>query len=256
MEEVGRIHPDLIPRCRAPGIAFMAMATNDRGPVVVGKGGIHGLADGEVKGNDPLACYSPNAPGLIATSLSYDPPRISCWSAPGGGKRTRSPHSRNWSAHTEVSAAGRRVHSCSAPVGLDHRTGPDRWGTGTASRPEGLDCGHPGDAERPGEMLDDTTRFTVMTANLGNGLAPDNQVIAALRDSGADVIALQELNARQAHSILPASQDAYPALRSIRGQLRGPGTPQPLPDRHHPPLSTWCPAGLMSSPSSILDRAS
>jgi len=124
MEEVGRIHPDLIPTLvEHPGIAFMAMATNDRGPVVVGKGGIHGLADGEVKGKDPLACYSPNAPGLIATSLSYDSAPdillVSTW----------------WRETDEVAAFEELVGSHGglgggqtrpfllAPVGLD--TGPD-----------------------------------------------------------------------------------------------------------------------------------
>ncbi|HYI25820.1 MAG TPA: endonuclease/exonuclease/phosphatase family protein [Thermomicrobiales bacterium] len=72
-------------------------------------------------------------------------------------------------------------------------------------------------------MLDDTTRLTVMTANLGNGLASDNQVIAALRESGADVIALQELNARQAHSILPANQDAYPHAAAFGDSYEGRG---------------------------------
>ena len=43
--------------------------------------------------------------------------------------------------------------------------------------------------------------FTVMTFNVGNGLAKPARLVAALRICDADVVGLQELNAEQAEAI-------------------------------------------------------
>ncbi|MDQ3444109.1 MAG: endonuclease/exonuclease/phosphatase family protein [Chloroflexota bacterium] len=52
--------------------------------------------------------------------------------------------------------------------------------------------------------------ITVMTINVGNGLAPDVQVLRALRESDADIIGIEELNRRQARVLEEGLADAYP----------------------------------------------
>lgn len=52
--------------------------------------------------------------------------------------------------------------------------------------------------------------ITVMTINVGNGLAPDSQVLRALRESDADIIGIEELNHRQARVLEADLADAYP----------------------------------------------
>ena len=72
-------------------------------------------------------------------------------------------------------------------------------------------------------MAAEQTPVSVMTANLGNGLASDDQVIAAFLDSGADLIAIQELNARQAARILPAMAETYPYSVAFGDSYEGRG---------------------------------
>lgn len=71
--------------------------------------------------------------------------------------------------------------------------------------------------------------ITVMTANLWNGLAPDEQVISALRSSGADVIGLEELNQRQARVIERALGDIYPWIATFGDSYEGRGVLSRLP---------------------------
>lgn len=71
--------------------------------------------------------------------------------------------------------------------------------------------------------------ITVMTANLWNGLAPDEQVISALRSSGADVIGLEELNQRQARVIEEALGDTYPWIATFGDSYEGRGVLSRLP---------------------------
>jgi vancomycin resistance protein VanJ len=52
--------------------------------------------------------------------------------------------------------------------------------------------------------------ITVMTFNVGNGLAPATHLAALLRHSGADLIGLQELDAGQAEAIDRLTRDRYP----------------------------------------------
>lgn len=52
--------------------------------------------------------------------------------------------------------------------------------------------------------------FTIMTLNIGNGLAPPRRLISFLRDSGAHVIGLQELALSQADAIASELIEAYP----------------------------------------------
>jgi endonuclease/exonuclease/phosphatase family metal-dependent hydrolase len=52
--------------------------------------------------------------------------------------------------------------------------------------------------------------LTVMTLNIGNGLAPPRRLVSFLRNSGADVIGLQELAVSQADAIASELIEAYP----------------------------------------------
>jgi uncharacterized membrane protein YvlD (DUF360 family) len=62
LEELEESHPLLVPTLRDhPGVAFMLVRSRSRGPVVIGKSGIHYLETGTVEGDDPLAPFGPNA---------------------------------------------------------------------------------------------------------------------------------------------------------------------------------------------------
>jgi uncharacterized membrane protein YvlD (DUF360 family) len=63
LEELEERHPKLIPTLRShPHVGWVLVRSAERGPVVLGAGGAHYLADGTVDGDDPLAQFSPNAP--------------------------------------------------------------------------------------------------------------------------------------------------------------------------------------------------
>lgn len=51
---------------------------------------------------------------------------------------------------------------------------------------------------------------SVATMNVGNGLAPDNQLLKVIRDARPDIVALEELNRKQAASIAPELRDSWP----------------------------------------------
>lgn len=65
--------------------------------------------------------------------------------------------------------------------------------------------------------------ITVMTINVGNGLAPDGQVLRALRESDADIIGIEELNRRQAQLLEKALNDAYPYTAFFGDSFEGRG---------------------------------
>ncbi|MBL8145642.1 MAG: endonuclease/exonuclease/phosphatase family protein [Anaerolineae bacterium] len=54
------------------------------------------------------------------------------------------------------------------------------------------------------------TPFTVLTWNVGNGLAKPDRLTAALRDSSADIIGLEELSEEQAAALEAGLADLYP----------------------------------------------
>ena len=63
LEEIDRRHPRLIPALREhPHVGWILVRSEERGPLALGPGGIHHLADGRVEGLDPLAPFSPTAP--------------------------------------------------------------------------------------------------------------------------------------------------------------------------------------------------
>jgi uncharacterized membrane protein YvlD (DUF360 family) len=62
LEEIRERHPRLIGAlCEHPHIAFVLVRSAADGPVALGAGGSHRLADGVVTGTDPLAAFSSNA---------------------------------------------------------------------------------------------------------------------------------------------------------------------------------------------------
>jgi uncharacterized membrane protein YvlD (DUF360 family) len=66
LEEIEQRHPELIPALREhPHVGWLLLRSSERGAVVLGAGGSHHLADGTVEGEDPLAPFSPNAPGHL-----------------------------------------------------------------------------------------------------------------------------------------------------------------------------------------------
>ena len=63
LEEIDRRHPRLIPALREhPHVGWILVRSEEHGPLALGPGGIHHLADGRVEGVDPLAPFSPTAP--------------------------------------------------------------------------------------------------------------------------------------------------------------------------------------------------
>ena len=63
LEEIEERHPRLIAELRAhPHVGFLLAHSAEHGPVALGSGGTHYLAEGRVDGEDPLAPFSPNAP--------------------------------------------------------------------------------------------------------------------------------------------------------------------------------------------------
>ncbi len=66
LDGVRRRYPGLIPGLLSePGVAFV-VAHGEGGPVAIGAHGEHSLADGRVKGEDPLVPFVPRAPGDLA----------------------------------------------------------------------------------------------------------------------------------------------------------------------------------------------
>jgi putative membrane protein len=62
LEEIDAAFPRLLPGLVAhPGIAFALVRSAERGPLAIGKTGVHVLQDGAVEGGDPLAPFGPNA---------------------------------------------------------------------------------------------------------------------------------------------------------------------------------------------------
>jgi endonuclease/exonuclease/phosphatase family metal-dependent hydrolase len=58
--------------------------------------------------------------------------------------------------------------------------------------------------------------FTVLTYNVGNGLAEASRLASFVRESGADIVGLQEIDALQAAALNDAAAEVYP-YRVIQG---------------------------------------
>jgi hypothetical protein len=72
LEEIEERHPRLIPALRAhPHVGWVLVRSSADGPVALGGGGAHYLVDGRVEGDDPLANFSPGAPGHLLRTDSF-----------------------------------------------------------------------------------------------------------------------------------------------------------------------------------------
>jgi len=67
LEEIERHWPALLPGLvDHDGVGFLLVRSDEFGPVVLGRAGLHRLATGVVIGEDPLAAYGPHAATLVA----------------------------------------------------------------------------------------------------------------------------------------------------------------------------------------------
>jgi hypothetical protein len=65
-EELNDRHPRLLPALRNhPHVGWLLVRSEQDGPVVLGGEGAHYLTSGRVDGVDPLAAFSPTAPGHL-----------------------------------------------------------------------------------------------------------------------------------------------------------------------------------------------
>jgi uncharacterized membrane protein YvlD (DUF360 family) len=72
-EEIEHRHPRLLSALAGhPHIGFLLVRSAEHGPMVIGSGGVHYLADGRVEGEDPLAPFSPNAPIHLLRSDGFE----------------------------------------------------------------------------------------------------------------------------------------------------------------------------------------
>jgi hypothetical protein len=72
LEQIAAAFPRLIPGLVAhPGISLVLVHTDEHGPAVLGKGGVHFLADDTVEGEDPLAPFGPEAAGHLRRAAGF-----------------------------------------------------------------------------------------------------------------------------------------------------------------------------------------
>ena len=72
LEEIERHWPALLPGLvDHDGVGFVLVHSEEHGPVVLGRDGLHRLATGEVVGEDPLLPYGPHAARLVARASTF-----------------------------------------------------------------------------------------------------------------------------------------------------------------------------------------
>jgi hypothetical protein len=72
LEEIERRHPELVPALREhPHVGWLLVHSAEHGPLALGAGGVHHLADGRVEGEDPLAPFAPTAPRHLLRSDGF-----------------------------------------------------------------------------------------------------------------------------------------------------------------------------------------
>jgi uncharacterized membrane protein YvlD (DUF360 family) len=72
LEEIDERHPELVPALRGhPHIGWLLVRSERDGPVALGAGGAHYLADGRVEGDDPLGAFSAAAPQHLLRTDSF-----------------------------------------------------------------------------------------------------------------------------------------------------------------------------------------
>jgi hypothetical protein len=73
LEEINARHPHLVSTLRAhPHVGWLLVHSSEHGPVAVGAHGTHYLAEGRVEGEDPLASFSPGAPGHLLRTDGFE----------------------------------------------------------------------------------------------------------------------------------------------------------------------------------------
>ncbi len=73
LEEIDERHPRLIPALREhPHVGWLLVRSTEHGPLALGAGGVHHLADGRVEGEDPLAAFSANAPKHLLRTDGFE----------------------------------------------------------------------------------------------------------------------------------------------------------------------------------------
>ena len=73
LEELEQRHPRLIPALREhPHVGWVLVRSAERGPLALGREGIHHLADGTIEGVDPLGPFSPTAPRHLLRTDGFE----------------------------------------------------------------------------------------------------------------------------------------------------------------------------------------
>jgi len=80
-----------------------------------------------------------------------------------------------------------------------------------------------GGGRKPSTSVGRGPEFTVMTYNVGNGLARPDRLASALRSSGAGVIGLQELDQSQSRALEGSLSEEYPYQILLPGGFEGMG---------------------------------
>ena len=73
LEEIDQRHPELLPALRThPHVGWLLVRSSEQGAVALGARGTHYLADGRIDGEDPLAPFSPHAPGHLLRTDGFE----------------------------------------------------------------------------------------------------------------------------------------------------------------------------------------
>jgi uncharacterized membrane protein YvlD (DUF360 family) len=73
LEEISERHPRLIEALRGhPHVGWLLVRSREHGPVALGGGGVHYLAQGRIEGEDPLAPFSEGARGHLLRSDGFE----------------------------------------------------------------------------------------------------------------------------------------------------------------------------------------
>jgi len=71
-ERIDALYPELLPTlCGHPGVGFLLVASEARGPLVLSRDGELELATGVVRGSDPLAEFGPHARTQVARTDAF-----------------------------------------------------------------------------------------------------------------------------------------------------------------------------------------
>jgi hypothetical protein len=73
LEEIEARHPRLLPALREhPHVGWLLVRSRERGAVVLGSGGARYLDEDRIEGSDPLAAFSPGAPGHLKRTDGFE----------------------------------------------------------------------------------------------------------------------------------------------------------------------------------------